>query len=488
MSDVCLILEGTYPYVQGGVSSWVHTMVSGMPDVKFSILSIMPHPRDTRIERYDVPGNVESIINVHVHDYQFCPRLFQKKTKRLFEYFDMFYRGIGEISKERMELFLNELLKERERIDLSHAFSSKDFWNAVVSLYARGDDTVSFLDYFWNYRFTFLPLIQIIKANLPPAPLYHTISTGYAGFASVLAKIRFNSNMIVTEHGIYTKERRIEISEAGWLYERKSPYIKATDELGFFKDWWIRYFSVMSKLTYSYADHITTLFEGNCRLQIEDGADPNKTMIIPNGIDVAAYSQIAKEKVKRKRRTLAFVGRIVPIKDVKTLIKACKIIVQQMPDVKILFIGPQDEESHYFNECTAMINMLGLSDNVIFTGHVDVADYFPEIDLVLLTSISEAQPLVILEAAAAMVPTVASDVGACRELLEGKTAEDRSIGAGGIVCRFHSPEETANAAIKLLTDDELYESMSRAGRLRVERYYQQSDMINAYKNLYEQYI
>ena len=240
MSDVCLVLEGTYPYVQGGVSAWVHTIITGMPDVRFSILSIMPTAADTREERYELPNNVESLINIHIHDHRFAPRFRRRATPRLFDYFELFYRGIEEVSRERMELFLLELLRDREQLDLAHAFSSREFWNAVVSLYGRGDPTVSFLDYFWNYRFTFLPLMQILKAKLPPAPLYHTISTGYAGVACALSKIKFNSNMIVTEHGIYTKERRIEIAQANWLYDRKSEYVKAREELGFFREWWMR--------------------------------------------------------------------------------------------------------------------------------------------------------------------------------------------------------------------------------------------------------
>lgn len=488
MSDVCLVLEGTYPYVRGGVSSWVHTMITHMPDVKFSLVSLVPMPEDASQERYDLPGNVQSLINISVHDYQFQSRLFTRGIPRLFEYFDLFHKGIAEVSQQRMERFLNELLQERERIDLAHAFGSRAFWNAVVSLYDHGDPTVSFLDYFWNYRFTFLPLIQILKANLPPAPLYHTISTGYAGIAATLAKIKFNSHMIVTEHGIYTKERRIEIAQASWLYERRSRYIKATEELGFFKEWWIKYFGVMSQLAYSYADHITTLFEGNRKLQIADGAAPDKALIIPNGVDVDALRPIASKRQRRHRRTIAFIGRIVPIKDVKTLIKACRIIVQELPDVKILFIGPQEEESEYYHECRTLITMLGLDGHAIFTGHVDVEDYLPDIDLILLTSISEAQPLVILEAAACGVPTVATDVGSCRELLEGRDDDDRRLGKGGIVCPFHAPEATARATIALLTDDALYEDMSRVALKRAERFYQRRDMINAYRNLYEQYI
>lgn len=489
MSDICLILEGTYPYVQGGVSSWVHQIIKGMPDLKFTVLSIMPSPVDTKIERYEIPSNVQSIMDICVHDYRLVRKPFRRKTKKLFEFFEMFFRGIHEVSVEEMEKFLLQLIKNRNSLDLDYAFSSRAFWKAVTDLYYRGDPTISFLDYFWNYRFTFLPIMQILKARIPPSPLYHTISTGYAGVASSLAKVEFNSNMILTEHGIYTKERRIEIAQASWIYERETEYVKATEELGFFKDWWIRCFSSMSRIAYAYADRITTLFEGNRQLQIADGAEIAKTMIIPNGVEIGMFKKIADlRRRKQRRRNIAFVGRIVLIKDVKTLLKACKIVVQRLPDLKIFLIGPQEEQSHYYQDCLFLIKMLGLEKHVIITGHVDVKEYYPEIDLIVLTSISEAQPLVILEAAACGIPTVASDVGSCRELLEGVSEEDKKLGKSGIICPFHSAPDTADAIVKLLTDDDLYESMSEVGRKRVTKYYDIKDMINSYRNLYEQYI
>lgn len=493
MSDVCLILEGTYPYVRGGVSSWVHQIITKMPDIKFSILSIMPRPSDTKEEKYQIPENVQSIINVYLHDFNFKRKFFKKRSPGLFRFFDMFYRGIDKAPKEDVELFLMGLLKERDKLDLNFAFSSWKFWKSVQEMYNEGDNTISFLDFFWNYRFTFLPLVQLLRAAIPPAPLYHTISTGYAGLMASLAKIKFNSNMMTTEHGIYTKERRIEIAQASWIYEKETEFVKATTEMGFFKDWWMKYFEVMSRLTYSFSDKITTLYEGNKQSQIADGADPSNIYIVPNGVDISTYSKIAEIRKnergrKKKRRTIAYIGRIVPIKDVKSMIKACKTIVQQIPDVKILLIGPQEEESQYYQECSVLIKTLGLEKHIIFTGHVDIKTYYPTIDLVLLTSISEAQPLVILEAAACGIPSVATDVGSCRELLEGVGDEDRSFGHSGIVTKFHSPEQTAEATVRLLSDDDLYYSMADAALKRTTKYYNQDDMIVAYRNLYEQYI
>ena len=82
---------------------------------------------------------------------------------------------------------------------------------------------------------------------------------------------------------------------------------------------------------------------------------------------------------------------------------------------------------------------LGIAERVEFTGRVDVKQIYPRIDVLVLTSISEGLPLVILEAAAAGIPVVSTDVGACRELLEGSQPADRAIGPSGLVTGLADP-------------------------------------------------
>ena len=55
--DVCLILEGTYPYVTGGVSSWVHNLIKSLPNIRFCALGIFPTPADTAKPKYEIPDN-----------------------------------------------------------------------------------------------------------------------------------------------------------------------------------------------------------------------------------------------------------------------------------------------------------------------------------------------------------------------------------------------------------------------------------------------
>lgn len=81
--------------------------------------------------------------------------------------------------------------------------------------------------------------------------------------------------------------------------------------------------------------------------------------------------------------------------------------------------GVDDEE--YARECYALVEQLELK-NLIFTGRVNVVEYMQKLDFTILTSISEGQPLSVLESLAARRPCVTTEVGCCRELLEGAPA------------------------------------------------------------------
>jgi glycosyltransferase involved in cell wall biosynthesis len=137
-------------------------------------------------------------------------------------------------------------------------------------------------------------------------------------------------------------------------------------------------------------------------------------------------------------------------------------------------------------ECVQLVSSLKLESSLKFTGRSDVKKYYPKIDVVVLTSLSEAQPYVILEANAAGIPVVATDVGACREMLEGRLPEDRELGPSGVLTRVSSAEDTAQAILKVLSSPDLWKRFSDSGRLRAQRFYDQADLLSQYMNLYEQ--
>jgi glycosyltransferase involved in cell wall biosynthesis len=228
-----------------------------------------------------------------------------------------------------------------------------------------------------------------------------------------------------------------------------------------------------------------TLSEVNRVKQLADGADPAKLVIVPNGIDQERWRAVAEKRAdaEGRRARIGFVGRVVPIKDVVTLIRAVGLAREQV-DLELWIVGPADEDPAYAQRCHALVEQLGLGEHVKFLGSQPVADIYPQLDGIVLTSLSEGQPLVILEAHAAGLPVIASDVGACRELIEGGDETDRRLGPSGIVTRVACPADTAAALVRLARNPELRATMGRAGLQRVSARYQLSQVVATYDSLY----
>ncbi|WP_446526926.1 GT4 family glycosyltransferase PelF, partial [Photobacterium swingsii] len=86
--------------------------------------------------------------------------------------------------------------------------------------------------------------------------------------------------------------------------------------------------------------------------------------------------------------------------------------------------------------CHSLAESLGLGDRIKFLGFQKIDDILPKVGVLVLSSISEALPLVVLEGFAAGVPSVTTDVGSCRQLLFGLEGDDAALGAAGAVVRI----------------------------------------------------
>ena len=80
MTDVTLILEGTYPYVAGGVSSWVHQLLHAYPERTFSLLHIGPQPGAYEEPLYELPDNVLSLEEIHCRGQERVHRRWSQRT------------------------------------------------------------------------------------------------------------------------------------------------------------------------------------------------------------------------------------------------------------------------------------------------------------------------------------------------------------------------------------------------------------------------
>ena len=175
------------------------------------------------------------------------------------------------------------------------------------------------------------------------------------------------------------------------------------------------------------------------------------------------------------------VVRIVPIKDIKTMLYAFSRVRAEFPDVRLHIMGPTDEDEEYYDECLQLKEDLEL-DNVTFTGRVNVQEYLQRIDFTLLTSISEGQPLAVLEAMAAGRPAVTTNVGCCRELLEGV---DDGFGSAGYCVPVMHQGELAEAMIALCRDGDMRRRMGENGKKRVQALYRHEQMIDHYLDAYK---
>jgi polysaccharide biosynthesis protein PelF len=497
MADVCLILEGTYPFVQGGVSSWVHNLIRGLPNTSFTLLHLGASPRDVYERKYELPPNVQHLDQVFLQGGldPLAPGLINKHQGPLP---DEVWQTLREFHLRRspeppagshFEPLFRELNGDGPHgVSYEKLCTSHSSWDLLTQLYERQAPDVSFTDFYWTWRYTHLPLFALMRAPVPRARVYHTLTTGYAGWLGACAAARYSAPLVLTEHGIYTRERAIEIAQSQWIYEPEPEHpfiVQATRS--FFKQWWIDLFRYMSEVTYRSAERILTITSVNQVAQLRDGADPNKMEVIANAIDPELFAGLRTERpLEPDAFTVGFVGRVVRIKDVKTFIRAMKIVAGAIPNLRVLVVGPTEEEEDYFDDCKRLVEMLGLNDVLTFVGQANVTEIYPRLDVLVLTSLSEAQPLVLLEANCAGIPAVASNVGACEELLYGRAPEDRALGPSGIVTHVASPNETAQAVISLWRDPELQRRMAQAGMKRVESFYREEDLHSRYDAIYHE--
>lgn len=484
--DVCLVLEGTYPYVSGGVSSWVHELITEQNHLSFCLVCLMP-PGFNKTHRYEMPDNVHEKIDITLQ--QSIPGKSEKNKKKIPSLIKSLQVSLEQLHSQETSLTALEKLIQTvnnngKPLSTNFLLNSKEAWQLLISMYRETYPNASYINYFWSWRAILSSVYSVILSELPKAKVYHSVCTGYAGLYLARAHIETGASCLLTEHGIYTNERRIELASAAWLDGEDAMNLnvsrKGVKEL---RDFWMDAFYSYSKLAYDACDKIVTLYEGNFKLQIEDGADSNKLMVIANGIDYEKYSNV--NKTKNHAPTVALIGRVVPIKDIKAYIMSIAILHKTIPNVKAYMMGPTDEDPEYYEECIDLVKSQGIEKNFLFTGKVNITDYLGEIDVIVLSSLSEAQPLVLLECGASGTVSVTTDVGSCREIIEGRSDESPKIGHAGIVCELSNPEAISKAMEKLFVNSEFYHECSKNIVERIKRYYLKADQHKAYKDLYQ---
>lgn len=468
---VCIVSEGCYPYTVGGVSGWIHSMIQSFPNLEFMLVNIVSDREQRGKFVYELPDNVTRVYEVYLQDDDWHPVRFLKRSRLKLKKKEWSALRSLMLNQSVEWDVLFELFRGK-RISLNELLMGEDFLRIAVEVYQKRYTQIMFSDFLWTLRSMYVPLFLVMKMEIPEADVYHCMAAGYAGIIGSMASHFYGSRLLLSEHGIYTREREEELIRADWLD-------------GLYKNIWIEQFRKMSTLVYARADIVISLYAHARELQIELGCPPQKAEIIPNGIDVARLEGLqGKTEEEQDSIYVGAILRVTPIKDVKTLIKAFGNAKKLIPGLKLWIMGPVDEESGYALECMELVQNLGIQD-VFFTGSVDIREYLGKMDFTILTSISEGQPLTILESYAAGKPVIATDVGNCRGLIYGEDGD--RFGRAGILTHVMNLDEITDAIVELARYPEERRDYGQNGCQRVCARHRIEDMRHAYREIYKKF-
>ena len=178
----------------------------------------------------------------------------------------------------------------------------------------------------------------------------------------------------------------------------------------------------------------------------------------------------------RPRTSGLWLGRVDPIKDLHTLIRAAAVMRDRKPGVVVRLFGSAGPgQKDYLTSCQRLVESLQLNGVVQFEGAVDSPPLaFHAGHISALSSISEGFPYAVLESMACGVPVVATDVGGVREAIgdAGRCVQARDHRALGLAC------------LELLDNTQLRRTMGRLGRSRVERLFDLDTMLRIHDEVY----
>ena len=462
---IALITEGTYPAHQGGVSVWCDQLIRGLPDFRFEVHAVS----GTGLERsvWDTPPNLTRTIMTPIWG-ALSPR--PRKRRELPDFAAAHQHFIAALLADDIDLFigaLKDLRRYAEQHSLTAALTSDaavrrlhetwlaapDATRAAVAAHAPSVADVMHASSLIEH------LLRVLSAEVPPADIYHASSNGLASLIAMVGKWTYGAPFILTEHGIYLRERYMALGYNDASYPVRMLVL--------------RFVRLLTSAAYLEADLITPGSHYNRRWQEHNGADPARVRPIHNGVDHREFPAAGPEPAAP---TLVWVGRIDPLKDLETLIRAAAIVRQTLPDFRLRMFGgvPVGNEA-YAERCQALLDRLDLGANVRFEGRIPVIrDAYAAASVVVLSSTSEGFPYTVIEAMMSGRATVSTDVGGVAE----------AVGNAGLIVPPRDPDALAEACVTLLKDDQRRYSLSQAARARALKYFTLQRFLGIYREIY----
>lgn len=208
---------------------------------------------------------------------------------------------------------------------------------------------------------------------------------------------------------------------------------------------------------------------------IKIGIEPTKCIVIPNAVDLSFFKMI--RSYSSNPRNVIFIGRLISAKGPDILIKSAKYVSQKIPDVKFKIVG----EGPLKKQLQEYVKRNNLSKNITILGKIlDIRDIMKESDLYVRPSLVDGMPYGILEAMAAGLPVIASDVAGAPDIItHGKT---------GYLIKTGSARELADAIIDLLEKPEYLAVIAKNGLNYVISKFGWQDLYKSYENCYQKLL
>lgn len=479
---VLLATEGTYPFHQGGVSTWCNTLVHHLSSVDFVIFAVAMNPYVSN--QFSLPANVLRIIAVplwgmqdpseHRDDLVYSEIFLQKQRtgnaeiESLFlPVFQTFLDSLIRDHRGPLGAALSQMYRYFRTYDYQETFKNPAVWDVyktwVMSTADQGYwqqpsifESVQGLG--WIYHF-----LTVLNNAIPPVDMVHSSAAAFCGIAGIVSKLTFGTPYLLTEHGVYLREQYLSIGRSNMT--------------PFSKRFLLALVKAIAQENLHYADELVPVCAFNSRWERVLGADESKIRVIYNGVDPAVFRPASASRPPHETVEILAVARVDPNKDLETLLKAIHQVQSFGYRVHVRVLGSVSVPT-YADKITQLQKELGLDEVVEFLGHQqDISEAYRQADIAVQSSVTEAFPYSVIEAMMSGLPMVATDVGGTRE----------ALGSAGILVPSRDPFQLALGIAMLASNAELRHRLGAEAQERAARYFDIAKTMKAFLALYTEW-
>lgn len=459
-----MITEGTYPFVMGGVSTCCHQLTLGIPDLTWDVLALIT-PAHRPKPAFELAPNTRLLPPLIVWEEQSRLTLARDDAPGSWVPAALL-RGLLAWDGPMDELEEALVWCRRNPRLAARVFASRaawDLWHETLDDLSREDDPDggSFPDLDRHQSAELYRIIQwiarVAAAPTPETHVLHVTAAGWAAIPAIVHKAMEGTPMVLTEHGVYVREAYLTWSRAAGSVGERTIATRLARGL--------------ARRAYLSADVVAPVSGFNATWERALGVDEERVQTIVNGIVVRDGEPVEPPGT----RIVTSVGRIDPLKDVKTMLRVAAEVTRLVPDCTFVHRGPVAPGQEAYGEaCLRLHRDLGLGDRFRFDGPTrDPIGAVQAADVVLLTSISEGLPMSILEAMSEARPVVATKVGGVPEVLHGV----------GLVAPPGAVHSLAGSIAFLLRNPATARQLGHLGRARVQSSFNGSAHLDRYREL-----